>query len=98
MLARGAQLLEEHLVRIVTGGVEEQAAIEVGEGIVIGHERVQAVEVIGGEVAVARHDQQMALRAERLAAHALAELVVDLKLPLAHDKASDLRHARTLGH
>ena len=96
VLACGAQLLIEHLVRIVTGGVEERAAIDMAERVAVGHERMQLAEVIGREIAVARHDQQMAFRAERLTTHFLAELIVDLELLLPDNEIADLRHTRPL--
>ena len=97
VLSRDGQFLEEHLVGIVTGGVEERAAVDGIEREVVGHQRVQPEEQILGEVAVARANQQMTLAAECLAAHTLAELVVDLELAMADDEVADLPHARPLG-
>ena len=57
---------------------------------------MQPIEQVLGDVAVARADQQMAFAEERLATHALSELVVDLELPLADDEIADLCHAGPL--
>ena len=97
MLARNRQLIEEHLVGIVAGSIEERTAVDVAERVVVGHQLPQVEKIMARDIFVAHGNQQMTLRRERLAIHALAELVVDLELAVSDDKVADLRHTGPLG-
>ena len=67
------------------------------ERVVVGHQLPQVEKIMARDIFVAHGNQQMTLRTERLAIHALAELVVDLELAVSDDKVADLRHAGPLG-